>query len=171
MSSLSVFRVNHNIDYPYPDMAPFDTYWFGSSAFVVEKATNRSLPIVSFSAGETADNFVISSYVGFPTKNNFTYDSGTGPTTVEVESHWTGFKARRSRSAQGFTLCLFIINWALTIGSIYITLFVVLGRQKMDVAVLLLPVIIVLIIPSIRNLYVGSPESGVFIGKFWALRP
>ena len=157
--------------YPYPDFVPFDTYVFSSSAFVIEKATNKSVPIVAFATGRIAGNFVVSFDQELSTMNHFTYDSGMGPTTVEVESHWTQFDARRSRFAQASTLCLLIINWALTIGSIYITLLAVFRREKMDAAVFLLPVTIILIIPSLRNLYVGSPPFGVYIGKFWTLRP
>ena len=171
LNSLNVFEVDHSIESHYPDIVPFDTYWFSSSAFAIDKATNKSVPVVSFTADETTDNFVVSTGIGLSAKSNFTYNPGTGPITVEVEPYWVQFGVNRSQLAQAFTMCLLVINWALAIGSIYITLLVVSRREKLDAAVLLLPVTIVLTIPSLRGLYVGSPPFGIFIGKFWALRP
>ena len=170
MNFLNTFQVDHDIDYPYPDMVPFDTFSFASSVFVIEKATNKSVPTVSFTPGKAADNFVVSFDVGTFTKNNFAYDSGTGKVTAKVQSRWIRFKAERKWLARAFTLFMFLINWSLAIGSIYITLLVVLRREKMDTTVLLLPVTIVLIIPTLRSLFDGSPPIGIYIGKFWALR-
>ena len=144
---------------------PFDWYISSVSMFVIEKATNKSVPVVAFAAGDGPENFVVSS-VSEPTKSNFTYDSGTGRTTVEVESSVVWVEARRSQLSQAFTLCLFIVNWALTVGSVYITLLALVGTAKMDPAVLLLPVTLVLTIPTLRSLYVGSPPFGIFIGEY-----
>ena len=151
-------------------MVPFDTYTFTSSVLVVEKATNKSVPIVAFRAGETpaADNFIIASGSGYPTRNNFTYNDGTGPITVEVESRCVTFTAQRSQFAKTITLGLLLINWALTVGSTYITLFVVFG-SGLDPATVLLPISIVIVaIPTLRSLYVGSPPFGIYLGKSWS---
>ena len=152
-------------------MVPFDTYWFTSSAFVIEKATNTSVPIITFTAGEGPDNFVVSSTEEY-TKNIFTYNSGAGPTTVEVQSKVILVETKRSQLSKAFTMCLFIINWSLTVGSVYITvaLLVVPRKKEMEAAVFLLPVTVVLTVSALRSLYVGSPPFGIFIGKFWALR-
>ena len=168
---MSAFEMTHKIFYSYPNAVPFDEYTFSASGFMIEKATNKSLPIAILTATGSRNNFVISSGTWIPTKNNFTYDSGTGPITVEVDSGWMEFEAKRSQFTRAFTMCLFLINWALTIGSIHITLLVVFGGEKMDSAVLLLPITIVLIIPTLRGLYVGSPPYGVYIGKFLGLVP
>jgi hypothetical protein len=84
--------------------------------------------IVTFAAGEALDTFVVSS-VGAGTKSNYTYDSGAGPTTVEVQSGVIDIEATRTRLVQEFTLGLLLVNWALTIGSTYITL-VVFGAGR-----------------------------------------
>ena len=60
---------------------------------------------------------------------------------------------------------LLVINWTLTIGSTYITLVVVRTDEKMNDAVLFLQVTIVLTIPTLRNLYVGLPTFGIYIGR------
>ena len=162
---LGAFQMDHDIDYPSPDFSPFDGYTFAASTYVLEKATNNSVPIAAFAAGEKIDNFVVSSFWTC-TKNNFTYDSGTGPTTVEVVSAMVVTNGKRSKFAQAFTLCMLLINWALTVASIYITVLVISEKEKMDSAFLLFPVTIVLTIPTLRGLYVGMPPFGIYIGKF-----
>ena len=146
-------------------MAPFDSYIFTASVFVIEKATNKSVPIIAFAAGEAPDNFIVFSSET-STTSNFTFDSGTGPTTTAVESSVVDMEARRSQLAQAFTMCLFLANWALTIGSVYIALVALVGTEKTDAAVLLLPVTIVLTIPTLRDLYVGSPPFGIYLGMY-----
>ena len=183
--SLSNFEANHSIGYLLHDSVPFDVLLFSASVVVMEKAGNTSVPIVGFAVSDLTDYFVISSSDWGSSKGNFTNDFPSGisgittsisgiatsssqvtkRTTVEVGYGWMWFEAKRSHFAYVFTLCLLLINWALAIGSIYITLLVIFGRQKMDVAVLLLPVTIVLIIPALRALYIGSPPLGGYIGK------
>ena len=169
MYRLTVFDVNHSIDTSTMSIAPFDAYSLTASAFVIEKATNKSVPIVAFAAGEATDSFVVSS-VETETKSNYTYDSGSGPTTVEVESSVIYIKAKRTQLAQAFALCLLLVNWALTIGSTYITLLVVFRKEEINDSVLLFPVTIVFAIPTLRSLYAGSPQSGIVTGKSGALR-
>ena len=159
------------MDYQVPNAVPFDLYYFAASAFVIDKATNKSVPMFVFAAGNGPENFVVSS-TNTSTLSNFTYNSGTGPTTVPVESSVVQMIVKRSQLAQAFTLCMFIVNWALTIGSVYITLLVLVGTGKMDSTVVLLPVTLVLTIPTLRSLYVGSPPFGIYIGEhrivtFW----
>ena len=168
VSTISTFEVDHRMDYQIPNAVPFDPYFFTASAFVIEKATNKSVPIVVFAAGDGPENFVISS-TNTSTRSNFTYDSGTGPTTVSVESSVVFMMVKRSLLAQAFTLCMFIVNWALTISSVYITLLVLIGTGKMDSTVVLLPVTLVLTIPTLRGLYVGSPPFGIFLGEYWVV--
>jgi len=144
-------------------MVPFDFYFLNAFVFVIEKATNRSVSIITFATGEGAENFVVSSSM-MQTKNNYTYDPGTGPTTVEVESGVVFITVKRSRLAQVFTVCLLLVNTALTICSSYITLLVFLRTDGMHDGVFLLPVTIVLTIPALRGLFVGSPPFGIYIG-------
>jgi hypothetical protein len=95
-------------------MAPFDTYSLTVSAFAIEDATDKPVPIVTFAAGEAPDNFVASS-VETETKSNYTYDSVTELATVGVQSGMIDIEAKRTRLAQAFTLRLLLVNWALTI--------------------------------------------------------
>ena len=132
-------------------------------------ATNASVPIVKFSAGEGPDNFVLSSDE-WPMNNNWTYDSGTGSTTVVVESKVIQITVKRSQLAQAFTVCLLLINAALTAASVYITLLVTVRREAVKEGLLLLPVTTVLTIPALRALYVGSPPFGIYLGTSPVLR-
>jgi len=161
---LTVFDVDHGVDFYSTVLAPFDAYSLTAFAFVIEKATNTSVPILAFAVGDAPGDFVISS-VETKTVSGYTYDSGTGPTTIGVHSSMVWIEARRSQIAQAFTMCLLLINWALTVGSIYIMLIVVFRRGGINEAVLLLPVTIILTIPTLRSLYAGSPPFGIFIGK------
>jgi len=150
-------------------MAPFDVYSLSVVMFMINKATNESVPIIAFTTGGAMDNFDISS-IGAETTRNYTYDSGAGPTTINVDSKTVHIEAKRTRLVQAVTICLFLINWALTAASIYIVLLVVFGKEEMDDAVLLLPVTIILTIPTLRSLYPGLFPFGIFIGESQAPR-
>ena len=153
----------------FPDMVPFDTYTATALAFVIEKATNESVPIILFAACGGPNDFVFTS-VETKTTSNYIYDSGMGPTTVEVDSSVIEISAKRSQLARAFTICLLLVNWALAIGSTYVTLVVVVRKERVHEGVLLLPVTLVLTIPTLRGLYVGSPPFGIYLGKSQSLR-
>jgi len=160
--------MDHYLDYAALDTVPFDVYVLKTFVFVIERATNESVPILKFAAGEGPDNFVLSS-VGGQTNNTWTYDPGTGPTTVVVESSWIEITVKRSQLARAFTVCLLLVNTALTAGSVYVTLLVVVRREGVNDALLLLPVSTILTIPALRGLYVGSPPFGIYLGTPLAL--
>jgi hypothetical protein len=161
--------VGHSVDFVNTGMAPFDGYSLSISAFVIERETGNPVPIVKLTAGQAPDNFDISSFETW-TMSTYTFDSGAGQTTMEVLSRVVYIEAKRSRFAQALTLCLFLVNWALSVSSIYIVLLVISGTEGARDAVLVLPVTIVLTIPTIRNLYPGSLQLGIFIGKSRALK-
>jgi hypothetical protein len=82
---LTAFNVDYDVDASTMVVVPFDADSLAVPAFVIERATERSVPTVVFAAGGAPGNPAISS-VRMKTKNNYTYDSGTGLATVEVES-------------------------------------------------------------------------------------
>ena len=61
----------------------------------------------------------------------------------------------RSVLARTFTICMLFMNWALTVGTLYITLVVLVRKEKMNDAVLALPIAVVLTIPAIRAPFIG----------------
>ena len=101
-----------------------------------------------------------------PTRSNFTYDPGSGPVTVEVASLTTFAKIKHSTRAQALTLSMFIINWVLTGCSVTLASMVVI-KGGMNDGVALLPITVILTIPAIRDLYVGSPSFGIYFGTHW----
>ena len=171
MDALNVFDVDHGLDSVVaPHMAPFDTYSLTALVFVIEKATNTSVPIITFAAGEGPDNFVISSFE-MQTKSNYTYGPGTGTNIVEVESRAIVMTVKRSQLANAVTVCLLLVNSILTVGSAYVTFLVVVRRERTNSTVLFIPVTIVLTIPVLRGLYVGSPPFGIYLGTSQDPRP
>jgi len=166
--TLNTFTTVHNLDSVVMGAAPFDSYVLKTFVFVIDKATNKSVPIFAFAAGDGPDNFVLSSFGG-KTVSAWTYDSGTGPTTVLVESSWTQVTVKLSQLARAFTVCLLLVNAALTAGSVYVTILVYVRREGVNDALLLLPVSTVLTTPALRSLYVGSPSFGIYLGASLAL--
>jgi len=171
MYRFTAFTADHATDIFKTDTVPFEAYSLAVSVFVVEKATNSSIPIVKFAVGDSPDNFFVSSTEDREVlMSPFIYDPGTGPTEISAQSSVIDILVKKSQFAQALTICMFIINWALTVGSVYITLVVTFRKEGGSDAILLLPVTIILTIPTLRNLYVGSPPFGVLIGKSRALR-
>ena len=163
MHTLNVFDVNHNIDSIAGGMVPFENYSLSVLAFVIEKKTNKSIPIIAFVASGRPDNFIIKS-TEWRTKSNYTYESGGRSTLGEVESSVVRVTAKRLALAQAFTMCVLFVNSALAIGSAYVTLLVIFRREGVNDTVFLLPVTIVLTIPALRSLYVGSLPFGIYLG-------
>jgi len=179
MQSIMKFGIEHqmgiyaaSIYFPNPQRrhlfdqqlaAPFDTYILNAFVFVIDTATNRSVPIIKFAAADPLNNFV-THFTDSPTTNKFTYDAGAGPVTVDVESRALELDIRRSVLSRAFTMCLWIVNWALTAGTLYITLVILVDTKKMSDGVFALPITVVLTIPVIRGLYVGTPPFGILLG-------
>ena len=145
-------------------LAPFDGYSFMASAFIVERATNKSLPIAVFAVGDAGPADFTTTSVDTPTRNNFTYDTEDGPATVEVESHTISAKVRHSLRARTLTFSMFAINWVLTLCSMAVALIVFRRQGEVKDGVAFLPITVILSIPTIRSLYVGSPPFGIVLG-------
>ena len=61
---------------------------------------------------------------------------------------------------------MFAINWVLTLCSVAIALVVYRRRGEVKDGVALLPITVILTIPTIRGLYVGSPPFGIDFGAY-----
>ena len=168
MYDLNIFSVDHHLQTVAQDVAPFDTYDIVATVIVIEKLTNRSVPIIMFAADGGSNNFVISSEDG-SILSNYIYDPGTGPTEVEVGSRITHIMVKRSQLARAFMVCLLVINLTLTVGSAYVTVLVLTRRERIHEGIFLFPVTAILTIPALRNLYPGSPPFGIYIGRSRAL--
>ena len=145
-------------------MVPFERYNFHAFAFAIDPTTNSSVRIAMFGVLDTLADFVIRSRDAADTRK-FTFDAGAGPVTAKVESRVLRAEIERSAIAKAFAVCLFLINWALTIGSVYATVLVASGRLEVTSMVTGLPLSALLAIPTVRSLCSSSPPLGVFIGK------
>jgi len=143
--------------------APFDNYVLNAFVFVIDKATNQSVHITRFTTADPLNNFVTVS-IDTETVNEFIYETENGTVTIQAESRALEVRIYRSILAQAFTMSMLLVNWALTVGSLYITLVMLVKREKMSEAVLALPITVVLTIPAIRALFIGSPPLGILLG-------
>lgn len=132
--------------------------------FVVEKATNKSIPITTFAVGDTGPADFTTTSFEVPTRNQFTYDTEDGPITTEVESNTIFATVKHSTRTRALTFSMFAINWVLTLCSVTIASIVVRRQGKVEGSVALLPTTVILSTPAIRSLYVDSPPFGIFLG-------
>jgi hypothetical protein len=162
---LNSFTMEHNLGVLNNEyFAPDDSYRFLTFALAIEAATNRSIPIDRFSLIDTGSGDFSVTGGGVPTTSNFTYDTEDGPTTVEVPSYLIQVTIGRSTRARALTYSMFAINWALTLCSMITTSLVFNREREVKDAITLLPITVILAIPTIRSLYVGSPPFGIFLG-------
>jgi len=145
-------------------MDPFQRYSFNTFVFAIDTLTNHTVDIVMFGILDTLGDFVIRSHDA-PDTSEFTYDSGNGLVTTEVGSRILRAEITRSAIAKAFAICLFLVNWMLTVGSVYITALVASKMLDANSVVAALPFSAPLTIPTIRFLYTNSPLLGTSIGQ------
>ena len=145
-------------------VVPFEHYSFHASAFAIDPLTNGSIQIAMFGIFDALGDYVIRSYDAADTMR-FTYESGDGLVTTEVESRVLRAEIEQSAIAKAFMVCLFIGNWAVTVSSVYTTALVMFGKLEPTSMIAALPFNALLAIPTIRSFYIGSPPLGFSIGE------
>ena len=145
-------------------MIRFQCYSFNAFVFAIDPTTNNSVHITTFDVLDTLGGFVVRSHDVADT-NEFTYDPGNGLVTMEVESRLLRGEITRSTIAKAFAVCLFLVNWMLTVGSVYITALVASGMLEANSMVAAFPFSAPLTIPTIRSLYIDYPPLGTSIGQ------
>jgi len=164
------FAMDHQFDKhgkwdPTQDlMVPFERYGFHASAFVIDPLTNKSIQLAMFGVADTLNNYIIRSYDTAGT-TKFTYESEDGPATTEVESRVLRAEIERSAIAKAFVICLFLGNWVATVSSVYTTALVVFGKLEANSMIAALPFSTLVVIPTIRSLYISSSPLGFSVGK------
>jgi len=143
-------------------MVPFEHYSFHAVAFAINPTTNNSVHISMFGILDILGDFVIRSHDAADT-SKFTHESGDGLVSMEVESRVLRGEIEQSVIAKTFAICLFLGNWAMAIGSVYITALVASERLEANSVVAALPFSALLAIPAIRSLY--SSSLGISIGE------
>ena len=146
-------------------MVPFHQFSFNAFVFAVDPTTNRSVHVAMFGVLDTLGDFVIRSH-DVANTSEFTYDSGNGLVTTEVESRLLQVKITQSAIVKAFAICLFLVNWTLTVASVYITALVACRRLDAGSMVAALPFSAPLTIPMVRSLYTDSPQLGTSIGWY-----
>ena len=137
----------------------------------IDKATNESIPVWS-SVNSLVQNFDVSSSIGdYGYVTADTYNRGIGPFIGKLLYSFTSITVKRSKLSRAFTICLLMLNWALTAASVWVTTTIFSKREKPPGAVLLFPLTLIVTIPALRSLYVGSPPLGILIGMLQILRP
>jgi len=164
------FAMDHQFDKhgkwdPTQDlMVPFERYGFHASAFAIDPLTNNSVQLAMFGVTGTLNDYIIRSY-DTAGATGFTYESGDGLVTTEVESRVLRAEIKRSAIAKAFVICLFLGNWAATVSSVYTTALVVFGKLEANNMIAALPFSTLVVIPTIRSLYISSPPLGFSVGK------
>lgn len=82
-----------------------------------------------------------------------------------VDSFTSILRLERTTNAQLYTVVLFLLNWALTGITVYITVLIQMG-EALGEGIVALPLTILLILPMIRNMFVESPPFGEFFVPF-----
>lgn len=144
---------------------PFDSYTFQAFAFAIDPATNRSVDIARFTVPSSPDGFTLCSHE-MEIKEKLTIDAENGPTTVEIRSRMLTIVIRYSTLALTLTACMFAATWASTLASLYIA-YSAMTRGRVTWAAFMLHGAMVLVIPTIRKLYLCPLPFGVFLGAVW----
>ena len=150
-------------------MIPFDRYSLRVFAAAIDPATNRSVHIAQFVVASPLGSFVILSHD--VDASELIYIPGNGPFTPYHGSRMLNAEIRRSAIAQTFMISLALINWLLTIGSVYITVLVMSGKMEADHPVAALPFSMMLTIPAVRAIYAEPPPLSTSLGNFYFHRP
>lgn len=158
--------MQHRVTMDKKYYAPFARYDFVAFAFVIDKATNKSIPITVLAAGDSGPADFTTQSTDVPSRSNFTYSATGGPATAEVESRMMFSTITHSLRAAALIFLMFCLCWVLSLWSVWIAWSV--SRQGMEVkdGVAFLPITLIFSIPTIRSLYIGSLPFGVFLGMY-----
>ena len=143
--------------------APSDYYTFAAFAFVIDKATNKSIPITVFKLSNPGAIDLTAGSTEALARSNFTYNATDGPATVEVESHIILGMVGHSIYITILLYFMLLLCWGLCLWSMDIYRTVL--RQGLEVkdGVTFLPITLIFSVPTIRGLYINLlPFGGSF---------
>lgn len=149
-------------------MVPFDRYSLRIFAAAIDPTTNNSVHISRFVVAIPLGSFIVISDDVDASK--LAYIPGNGSSTQYPGSRVLNAEIRRSAIAQTFMISLALINWLLTIGSVYITALVVSRKVEANHPVAALPFSMMLTIPAVRAIYVEPPPLSTSLGTFFIYR-
>lgn len=132
-------------------------------AFVIDKATSKSVHTTRFAAADPLTNFVTFSR-DTETTNKFRYDRWNRSVTGDIEPRTPVFTISRSILVPVSLICMLFMNWALTVGTLHITLVVLVREMRVNDVVLVLPIAVVVTVPTLRALFVGRSPFSILLG-------
>lgn len=92
--------------------------------------------------------------------------------TTDTPSRTVSLALTRTPLAKAFVATIYFVNWLLTGMVLFTTVGVFrLNKKRMPDTLLALPITVILIVPSLRALMVGSPAFGMFSCWFAANIP
>jgi len=144
---------------------PFDSFSVDTLFKAVDKLTGAAIPIVDASLTETQTSYTKTWESFFPLVLQANSSSPALPAAN------LAFILGRSRSVMAFTMILFLVNWLLTLLVLHITVYYIIENyksDKKDVAevpreILLLPVSVILTVPSLRAAMPSVPDFGIML--------
>lgn len=80
-------------------------------------------------------------------------------------------KITRGSTAKFFSLFIMLAMWSLTIGVVFLTIFVILGKRKIEIGMFSFMAALLFAFPALRNSQPGTPPIGTFTdfaAFFWA---
>lgn len=150
--------------YPEQLIIPFDRYTLHAFSAAIDPATNDSVYIAQFEVASSLGSFVILSRDVDASERPYLSDNGR--VTPHTGSRVLNAEIKRSTIAQTFILSLALVNWLLTIGTVYVTTLVASGKMEANDVIAALPISMMLAIPEIRDLYTESPGLCTSLGTF-----
>jgi hypothetical protein len=131
---------------------PWDQYHVTTSFIAVNHESNATLPIVAIVPSEAAGGL----FTDYSTYHTKSYFNGT----ADIPGQSVFFMLRRTFVVKTFVMTIFLVNWMLVAMIMFITVVAFCGKRQMPEGLLLLPVTIILTVPSLRALMVDSPAFG-----------
>ena len=136
----------------------------------VDRSTGAALPIVSASLVETQTSYAKVWEWFYPL---IVQANSTSPV---LPAAGLSFRIGRSRSVKAFAMIILLLNWALTILVLHITVFYIIhnykssGKNAIEVPreILLLPLSVILTVPSLRSAMPDVPEFGASLTTSWS---
>lgn len=145
-------------------MIPFGRYALHAFVAAIDPATNLSVYIAQFTVARSLGSFIVLSH-GARTKE-LQYVSEDGRATSHTAARVLNAEIKRSLIAEAFVLSLALINWLLTIETVYITALIASGKMEANRAVVALPISMMFAVPGIRALYARPPTLSTSFGTF-----
>ena len=133
---------------------PFETYRLVTTFVAFNAATNTPLPIVGLTFSDSVDNFQ-------PEVEES--ETQTHVNNTLVNSRTSHLTIQRAISTQVFVIFILLTNWTLTALVVYITYLALRSNLKLGDGIdgmVLLPVMLILALPKLRQFFVDAPPIG-----------